>query len=109
MNHDNDAGPRPFWRSPLGMVLLGSLAIAGFFLLAEHRAHILAGEWGTALLLLAFIGLHFLMHAGHGGHGRHGGNDRTTRSDGRRERQNQNSENANEPRPHGDSGHGAHR
>ena len=77
MNHDDQTGARPFWRSPFGMILIGFLAIAGFFLLAEHQAHLFAGEWGSALLLLVFIGLHFLMHAGHGGHGR------TERSDDR--------------------------
>lgn len=49
-------------------VLLGFLAIAGFFLLTEHRAHALGVL--SFLLLLACPLLH-LFH--HGGHGRHGG------------------------------------
>lgn len=74
MEHEHDKHESGgLFRSPLGLIVLGFLAIAGFFLLAEHRAHILAGNWGSALLLAAFIGLHFLMHAGHGGHGGHGG------------------------------------
>ena len=48
-------------------VLLAFLAIAAFFLLTEHRAHV----WGVApyLLLLACPLLHFFMHRGHGRHG----------------------------------------
>ena len=48
-------------------VLFAFLAIAAFFLLVEHRAHL----WGIApwLLLLACPLLHFFMHGGHGGHG----------------------------------------
>ena len=69
MEHDHTPNSGGFFRSPLGLILIAFLAIAGFFLLAEHRAHILAGNWGTGLLVAAFVGLHFLMHAGHGGHG----------------------------------------
>ena len=48
-------------------VLLGFLAIAGFFLVSEHRAHV----FGVLpyLLLLACPLLHSFMHRGHGGHG----------------------------------------
>ena len=51
------------------MVLLAFLAIAGFFLLAEHRAHL----FGVLpfLLLAACPLLHFFMHRGHGGHAEH--------------------------------------
>jgi hypothetical protein len=56
------------------LVLLGFLAIAAFFLLAEHRAHV----FGVLpyLLLLACPLLHYFMHGrrgGHGGPGGHGG------------------------------------
>ena len=54
-------------------VLLGFLAIAAFFLLSEHRAHV----FGVLpfLLLLACPLLHFFMHGrrGHGGGGGRGG------------------------------------
>lgn len=53
-------------------VLLGFLAIAGFFLFTEHTAHVLGIL--PFLLLLACPLLH-LLHGGHGGHGKHG--DRT--------------------------------
>lgn len=50
-------------------VLLGFLAIAGFFMLTEHRAHVLGIL--PFLLLLACPLLH-LFHGGHGGHEKHG-------------------------------------
>ncbi|HXH04352.1 MAG TPA: DUF2933 domain-containing protein [Candidatus Competibacteraceae bacterium] len=58
--------PKP--KSPLlpPWVFWGFLAIAGFFLITEHRAHLLG--WLPFLLLLACPLLHLLMHGGHGGH-----------------------------------------
>lgn len=47
-------------------VLLGFLAIAGFFLLTEHRAHVLGAL--PFLLLLACPLLHLFHHGGHGDH-----------------------------------------
>lgn len=60
-----------FLRSRTGLVLLASLAIAGFFVVLEHRVH-LSGFLPYALVAL-FLVLHMFMHAGHGGHGGHGG------------------------------------
>lgn len=51
------------------MVLLAFLAIAAFFLLTEHRAHLFGAL--PFLLLLACPLLHFFMHRGHGGKGEH--------------------------------------
>ena len=48
------------------------LAIAGFFLVVEHRAHLY--QYWPYLLLAACPLLH-LFH-GHGGHGGHGGEDK---------------------------------
>lgn len=45
-------------------VLLGFLAIAGFFLLTEHRAHVLGVL--PFLLFLACPLLHLLHHGGYG-------------------------------------------
>jgi hypothetical protein len=59
-----------FWRSPVGLVLCGFLAIAALLVLLEHRAHLL-GLWPLAALLLVCGGMHFFMHRGHGGHGGH--------------------------------------
>jgi len=54
------------------LVLIGFLAIVGFFLFTEHRAHLFGIlPW---LLLLACPLMHlFHGHGGHGGHS-HGGN-----------------------------------
>jgi hypothetical protein len=60
-------GPGRFLRSPSGLVLIGFFAIAGFYLVTEHTAHL----WGYlpyALLLLCPL-LHLFMHGGHSGHG----------------------------------------
>ena len=52
------------WRWPVALVLF--LAIGGFFLLSEHRAH---GFYLLAwLLLLTCPILHFWMHRNHGSH-----------------------------------------
>ncbi|HEX6066495.1 MAG TPA: DUF2933 domain-containing protein [Longimicrobiales bacterium] len=48
------------------------LAIAGFFLITEHRAHVF--QYWPFLLLAACPLLH-LFH-GHGGHGGHGGHEK---------------------------------
>lgn len=84
---------------------LGFLAIAGYFLLTEHRAHVV--PYLPFLLLLACPLMHLFMHGGHGGHGGHehdnrdnerdehgvhdgcGGHEHTSQRDGR--------ERANEP------------
>jgi hypothetical protein len=49
-------------------VLVGFLVLGGFYLIAEHRAHLwLALPWLPWLLLLACPLMHFFMHGGHGG------------------------------------------
>ncbi len=48
------------WRSRHGWTLLGFLAIAGFFLFSEHRAHLL-GALPLLLLLLCLL-LHVFGH-----------------------------------------------
>ncbi len=72
-SHDERHGnePRSLWRSRTGLALLGFLAIAGFFLLSEHRAHLLGA---LPFLLLALCPLlHLFGHGGHGGGSRRGG------------------------------------
>ena len=67
-----DADPKqkiPWWRTRSGLALLGFAAIAGFFLLSEHRAHALG--WLPWLILLACPLLHLFMHRGHGGGHKH--------------------------------------
>ena len=58
-----------FLRSPAGMVLLASLAIAAIYLLTEHTAHVFSLLPFALLLLCPF--LHLFMHGGHGNHDEH--------------------------------------
>jgi hypothetical protein len=58
-----------FLRSRTGVVVVAFLAIAAFFLLTEHTAHVF-GVLPYVLLLLCPL-LHVFMHHGHGGHSGH--------------------------------------
>ena len=72
-----------FWTSKAGLVAIGFLLIAAFFLLSEHRAHAL-GVF-PYLLILACPLMHLFMHGGHGGrgdHGAHGSGSRQTPTKG---------------------------
>lgn len=60
--HDTHCAPRKF-----NWVLVAFLAIAAFFLFAEHRAHVLGIL--PYLLLLACPLMHLFMHHGHNNHG----------------------------------------
>jgi uncharacterized membrane protein len=71
MNNQHPEKPPSIWRSRGGLVLLGFLAIAGFFLLTEHRAHAL-GVLPFLLLALCPL-LHLFGHGEHGGESRKGG------------------------------------
>jgi hypothetical protein len=68
MEHEHPSETGNWWRSKSGLILFAFLAIAGFFLFTEHRAHL----FGVLpfLLLLACPLMHFF-HGGHGGHGNH--------------------------------------
>lgn len=73
MTHRHASQAYSWLRIPSGVVLLGFLAIAVFFLITEHRAHVL-GALPYVLLLLCPI-LHLLLHRSHGcGHTGHGEN-----------------------------------
>ncbi len=70
MTHKHTPPTRSWLRTPSGVVLLGFLAIAAFFLITEHRAHVL-GALPYVLFLLCPV-LHLLLHRGHGnGHTGH--------------------------------------
>jgi hypothetical protein len=69
MDHDHpqhDPAPANFWgsRYSIGMVVLG--AVAGYFLLTEHRAHVFSAL--PFLLLAGCLLMHVFMHGGYGGH-----------------------------------------
>ncbi|MEO8133929.1 MAG: DUF2933 domain-containing protein [Betaproteobacteria bacterium] len=76
MNHEHsEASPK--WRTRANWVLAGFLVIAGYFLITEHRAHLLGFTPYLPILLLAACPLmHVFMHHGHGGHGDHGNEER---------------------------------
>ena len=68
MEHEHNGGQPGFFASRANIVLLGFLAIAGYFLVTEHWAHIIPFlPW---LFLLACPLMHVFMHGGHGRHGR---------------------------------------
>ena len=73
MNHDGHTGHNEH-PAPLGYnwILIAFLAMAAFFLFAEHRAHLFGAL--PFLLLLACPLMHLFMHRGHGAHGGHAEN-----------------------------------
>lgn len=77
MNHEPAGSDTPpdFWSSryAVGLIVIG--AIAGYFLLTEHLAHVVGAL--PYLLLLACPLMHVFMHHGHGGHGHHHGGSGT--------------------------------
>ena len=83
MQHQHTQTPsdRPrFWRSRYGVAFLIIAAVAAYFLLKEHTAHV-AG-YLPFLLLAACPLMHLFMHRGHGHGGHdHGGSSSSKRSD----------------------------
>ena len=72
MAQSNNHGLRQLLLSRSGQVLVGFLAVGGYFLWQEHAAHIL-GYLPLILILGVCVGMHFFMHGGHGGgHGSNG-------------------------------------
>ncbi|MBD3847446.1 DUF2933 domain-containing protein [Bosea sp. SSUT16] len=69
-NHMDHQQQRPSRISAANIALYGFLAIAAFYLITEHRAHLLG--WLPFLIILACPLLHVFMHGKHGGHGGHG-------------------------------------
>ena len=67
-----DDEPPSFWRTRYGIGLLVLGAVAAYFLLTEHLAHV-AQFWPFAFLLACPL-MHIFMHHGHGhshGHDQH--------------------------------------
>ena len=65
----NDQAEAPWWRTKTGIATVGFLAVAGFFLLTEHTAHVFGAL--PYLLIAACPLMHLFHHKGHGGHGHH--------------------------------------
>jgi hypothetical protein len=59
----NSSTEPSFWRTPSGITLLGFLAVALFFLLAEHTAHVMGAL--PFLLVLACPLMHLFHHRHH--------------------------------------------
>ena len=72
--HRNDEGA---WPRRAKWALLAFASIGAFFLLAEHRAHVV--PWLPWLILAACPLMHLFMHGGHGAHRsrRDGGSERS--------------------------------
>ena len=80
MNHDPQSHENHNPNSKLNWVLLGFLAIAGYFLVMEHKAHLEGVLYYLPyLLLLACPLMHLFMHGGHG-HGGHGSSEASNES-----------------------------
>lgn len=66
VENERRAGTRRGSSAWTRLIVLGSLAVAAFFLVTEHTAH-LYGALPYVLVVL-FVGLHLLGHGRHGGH-----------------------------------------
>lgn len=70
MNQNAENGGQQRTRSRAAKIaLIGFLAIAAFYLVAEHRAHLWG--WLPFLIILACPLLHMFMHGKHGDHSGH--------------------------------------
>ena len=69
ISHKEHERPPGFWgsRYSIGLIVIG--AVAGYFLLTEHLAHVFGAL--PFLLLLACPLMHVFMHHGPGRHGHH--------------------------------------
>jgi Protein of unknown function (DUF2933) len=87
--------------------LLLILTIVAFYLVEEHRAHLIA--YSGTIFFIAFILLHLFMHSGHGGHGGgccgHGENDEVHHEHNKRGKEHETG-NAGEPQDARQDDHG---
>lgn len=68
--HQHEAERGQWFRSRTSLAWIGFIAVAGFFLLTEHRAHLLG--FLPFLIVLACPLMHLFHHGGHGSHGADG-------------------------------------
>lgn len=67
MDHGNHGRkPGGFFASRGNLVLIDFLVVGGYYLVTEHRVHLLA--WWPLLFLAACPLMHLFMHHDHGGH-----------------------------------------
>lgn len=70
MNPEHRSSRQSPQESRFKWVLIAFFLIAGYFLITEHRAHVV--EYLPIALLLGCLFLHSFMHGGHGKHSGHG-------------------------------------
>lgn len=63
----------PWWQKKTNLALAVFLLTAGYFLITEHRAHVI--QWLPWVLILGCVFMHLFMHSGHGHGGGHDGDD----------------------------------
>ncbi len=54
----------PWWQKKTNLALAVFLLAAGYFLITEHRAHVI--QWLPWVLILGCVFMHLFMHSGHG-------------------------------------------
>ena len=69
--HQHDPSHGQWFRSKTSWALIGFSAVAAFFLLTEHRAHLLGLL--PYIIVLACPLMHLFHHRGHGSRGAQGG------------------------------------
>ncbi len=65
-SHHQPSQDPPWYKTPIGIVCIGFMGVAAFFLIMEHRAHVY-GVLPILLLLICPL-MHFFMHGHHGSH-----------------------------------------
>jgi hypothetical protein len=75
MNAAGMPGAPSWWRTPMGIAMIGFALVGAFYVLREHWGHAFGAL--PYLLLLACPIMHLFMHHGHGhsGGGPHAGSD----------------------------------
>lgn len=68
MAHETPEAQKPLMKTRAGVSLIAFLAVIGFLLLFEHRAHIPGNYLVLGVLLAGCMIIHLFMHGGHGGH-----------------------------------------
>ncbi len=71
MKQDTETKKKSFWLTSQGFAAITFIGAVLYFLLVEHRAHLIG--WLPFLIILACPLIHVFMHRGHG-HGGHSTN-----------------------------------
>jgi hypothetical protein len=64
VNNQVNNTTRQWWHNRVNIAIMAFLAIGGYFLFTEHRAHVIGAlPW---ILVAACLVMHLFMHGGHG-------------------------------------------